>query len=390
MNRRILVVMLCLLPMSATSARSQENADLPRTLRIHDVGGLFLSPASHRATYQSDLRIYNGPYDEDYQHRLIFPADRDESAETHPLAAPGGAFNVNEDAKFAAEDGADELIRVIVSLIEPDSWRTASGKNSIERLGTSLIVSADEKTHSQVADLIAKLRQDRAQTPTISVASHWLWLTETELRELVKDDPPAETKPRDASRAYGLVDPAAFAKHLAAIESKDKDQRGGYRAAITCFDGQTVSAQSGRQSSVVSGFIPVVGDGNNVAFRPTHSIVKEGPAMQITPRLAATRKEVVLDVRARVSLREKVTDLPDVKEFGEETFYQGARRMSAMVEGRAMRVHQLATTVRTPLDKPMLIGGMTHGEDPKPGEPCLYLFVNVAAQQPANDAAPKK
>jgi hypothetical protein len=404
MNRRALLFAILFFSTTTTVVRPQDaksaganprnstpqanDAERRRILRVYDVSRLFVSAPSHRATYHSDLSVDDSSYGENESASLLFPADGEAPSNGDPLSGSGGPFNVSEDANLAAEDGATELIRIITNLIETESWAAHGGPNSIDQLRSSLIISADEKTHAQVAELLEKLRKDREHKPTVSVTSHWLWLTDAQLRELIADDPPQDGKPRELGRSFGLVDRAAFAKHVAAIEEKDSKGRAGYRAAMTCFDGQTVNAASGRQSMVTSGFIPVVGDGNNVAFRPTFSVVKEGPAMQITPRISARGNEAVLDIRSRVAVREPVVDLSDVKEFGEETFYQGARRMSAMIEGRTIRVHQLATTIRTPLDKPILVGGMTYGEEPKSGEPCLYLFVTVTAQQPASDKSP--
>jgi hypothetical protein len=62
--------------------------------------------------------------------------------------------------------------------------------------------------------------------------------------------------------------------------------------------------------------------------------------------------------------------------------------MAAMIEGRPLRVHRLSTTLRAPMDRPMLVGGMSYGEEPKPGEPGLYLFVDVAVQELRSDAKP--
>jgi hypothetical protein len=361
-----------------------DQAEPQPTIRVYKVGDLFTSPPNHRASYHSDLtQGRSGAYGDDAP-KLIFPSAADDEAKRDEAAA-GAGFNVREDTPLAPDDATEEFVGLVQSMIAPQSWYSAGGPNHIEQLGTSLVVSADEKTHAQIQQLVAKLRESLEGTPTVSVRGYWLWLSDVQLGELLADGPTKNGEPRDAGRAFGLVRRDAFEKHLSSLKTDDGGRGGGYRAAITCFDRQTVHLASGRQSLVTSGYIPVVGDGTNVAFRPVHSIVKEGPVLEITPRLAALGNEVVLDVRSRVAVRDGATENPDARKLGDEPLYVGARRMAAMIEGRALRVHELATTIRVPLDKPMLVGGMTYGEEPKPGEPNLYLFVDVAVQRPAAD-----
>jgi hypothetical protein len=48
-------------------------------------------------------------------------------------------------------------------------------------------------------------------------------------------------------------------------------------------------------------------------------------------------------------------------------------------------VHRFSTTLRVPVDRTMLVGGMTYQSVPKPGEPNLYLFVRTSVQELRDD-----
>ena len=48
-------------------------------------------------------------------------------------------------------------------------------------------------------------------------------------------------------------------------------------------------------------------------------------------------------------------------------------------------LHRLSTTLRVPVDRLMLIGGMTHATEPEAPEPDLYLFLKVSLQELRDD-----
>ncbi|MEX2187424.1 MAG: hypothetical protein WD875_11540 [Pirellulales bacterium] len=355
---------------------SRQDGDGKTTsVRIYEVGDLFATPPSHPANYDSDLTRTG---------KLILPAvGEDKNNDDDAYGGGGAGFNIPEGAEIDSQMAIDELIEAIQAAIAPMSWSVVGGDHTITQLGSSLVISTDGETHDQIADFVAALRKNRDAKRTVSVRSYWLWLSDAKLAELVADDA-AEGKIRDAKHAFGLVDAAAFDKHVAALQ-KDDEARAGYRSAITCFDGQTVHTASGRQSIVVTGFIPVVGDETSVLFRPVHSLVQEGAVLQVTPRVSTSGDAVILDVRSRVCLRDPVDDPADDKKAAKESLHLGTRRIAAMIERRSLRVHRLSTMIRAPLDRPILVGGMTNGEESKPGEPNLYLFVNVAVQGPRDD-----
>lgn len=353
------------------------------SVRVYDVGDLFAVAPPYPAAYDSDLTREGG---------LIFPSSEGETGGFQGLGGFGGGMN-GGGAGFNVQEGTaasdmrtsiEELIEAIETSISPASWSAVGGANTIAQLGTSLIVSADSVTHEQIEGLIGMLRQKWGAMRTVSVRSYWLWLTEAELAGLVADDAAANGRIRQADKSYGIVDPKAFERHLASLREGD-DKPAGYRSTITCFSGQTVHTTSGRQSAVTTGYIPVIDGETGVAFRVVRALVQEGAVMQVMPRIAASSDEVVLNIQSRVCVREPVADDGDDKKIDQESPTVGARRMATMIEGRSLQVHRLSTTLRVPLDKPILVGGMTNGEESHASEPNLYLFVNVAVQERRDD-----
>ena len=61
------------------------------------------------------------------------------------------------------------------------------------------------------------------------------------------------------------------------------------------------------------------------------------------------------------------------------------RQIVEVINQRQMHVHRLSTTLRVPINRPMLVGGMSSvGQLNKAGH-TLYLFVKLSVQELRND-----
>lgn len=284
----------------------------------------------------------------------------------------------------------DSLIDAITSTISPSSWSAAGGSGTIAKLGNSLVISANVDTHDKIESLLALFRQRWGTLRTISVRGYWLWLDDAQLASLLaKDEPPAE-----GPRAFGLVKPDAWTKALA--DAQKPDSQPGYRASLTCYNGQTVSTQAGSQSLVVTQIEPEVARGDTgtpqgrVAYRPLVSVVQEGAVLQITPSATYSGKYVVLDVHSRVTrLRPPAAAPAKVAAAGDGTA-ASPQQVVAAIDRPVLLAQRLSTTLRVPVDRPMMIGGMTLEGQPQPGEPTLYLFAIVSVQELRDDLAANK
>jgi hypothetical protein len=122
-----------------------------------------------------------------------------------------------------------------------------------------------------------------------------------------------------------------------------------------------------------------------VGYQPVVSSIQQGAALQITPIVTVGGKLVVLDVHSRVlqlqaksaGPRPAVETAPPVGSI--------VRDVVAALDRPVLVNHHLETTLRVPVDRRMLVGGMTFTSRPEVGEPNLYLFVKVSVQELRDD-----
>ncbi len=294
----------------------------------------------------------------------------------------------------------DDLIEAIKSTIEPESWDDVGGPGSIAPLGNNLLISNEEHVHEQITKLLDSFRERWGTLRTISTRAYWLWLTHAELEPLLATTDAPKAKSDDQIEAFGLVDEAAWKRLLDQLREEDNGQRSGYRAVLTCYNGQTVHTLSGGQSLFVTGIGPelVEGEGlvevedeegeveSRVAYRPELSVVQEGAALQITPITTVSGKFVVVDVHSRVAFLQEET--PERLERARTASFRGTgspAELVASIDRPRLMLHRLSTTLRVPVDRLMLIGGMTHASEPGSTEPDLYLFLKVSVQELRDD-----
>lgn len=286
------------------------------------------------------------------------------------LAQASGAGTVSGAARTSVEN----LIETITSTISPDEWDGVGGPSSIKMLGASLVVSAPTHVHDKVSALIDLLRKRWRSLRTISLDAHWLWLTEGDLKSASLQ---AEDQP-----AYGVLTDAAW-KSLRDAAAAHADHV-GFHAALTCYNGQTVHTVAGSQQLVVSGLIPVVG-GKDVpaAYRPVTTTIQDGAALQITPVATRTAKYVAADIHSRVTLLAGRADSIVGRE-GRALAASDARQLVDVLDRPVVQSQRLSTTLRIPVGRPMLIGGMTFSASDT-RDPNLYLFVIARVQELLDD-----
>jgi hypothetical protein len=106
--------------------------------------------------------------------------------------------------------------------------------------------------------------------------------------------------------------------------------------------------------------------------------VHQGAALQHTPIASTGGRFVTLDVHSRVVWGEP---LKTAKGTPQEALLTGPMAVAAAIDRPLLTSHELETTFRAPVDRRILVGGMTCEIQPGPGEPNLYLFVKVAMQE---------
>jgi hypothetical protein len=365
-----------------------------RILRIYDLSDLFSFAPPYPATQGNAL----GSSDP------LFPLPHGAAgAGPGGMGGGGGFFRVGDDPPttspptitlprpFAAQVGVsggvvtttrtsmEQLIDAITSTIEPTQWEDAGGPCSIGPLGTSLLISANLQMHRQIEGLFGAFRERWGTLRTVTVQADWIWLSTAELAEAVQSHP-SSAQPGEVP-SFGLLDDDAW-KALAA----KKDRRAGYAATITCTNGQTVHNVAGRQSLVVTDVTPVVGGGENgLGYRPTATPLQEGAAIQMTPVVSASGKFVILDVRTRVLERQDDPDDGPSVEQAKAASKSEAVAAAKAIDRPILACYRFATTLRLPIDRRVLVGGMTYHSAPGTEDDRLYLVVKTSIQELRDD-----
>ena len=303
----------------------------------------------------------------------------------------------------------------VTSLVSPTDWDSAGGQSSLRLLGDLLLVRTTRQNHRQIASLLNCIRRRAAVRKVVCVEVHWLWLSEDELHRLA----PASIEKDDKRSAVCLtVDDAAWDRLAKERAAEDSDVRAGFHAIISCLNGQTVVAAAGRQTRVIVSMIPVVGGppgpsgavnmtANNgppasvagtpcyppppvappnqpsVGYQPTTTTIQEGPAVEIRPVLCG-KSQILFDVHSRV-IELQTSETGGGAPAKSPAANQEAnlvRDLAAVVDRPQMSAHRIDTTLRAALGRRVLVGGITFGTEPEPGDRSLYVFVKGVVCEP--------
>ncbi len=289
------------------------------------------------------------------------------------------------EGSSAGQSSMDDLINVIKVTISPELWTEENG-GSVAKLGNALIISADADTHDQIDAMLNLFRKRWGTVRTVSVEAYWLWMTDAELAPAMAETPARPTEGGDL-KTFGLIKADAWKKILADRQQPDAKIRAGWRAKITCYNGQTVHAVSGTQRLAVVQVRPVMSRGDDdkpqgrIAYQPEVNLIQDGAAIQVTPIAGVSGDTVLLDIHSRVSLPEEEQPAKPQPAARPPRPEAGPAEIVEVIDRERLHVQRFSTTLRIPVGEPMLVGGMTFSSVPKPGEPNLYLFIKTAVQE---------
>jgi len=273
----------------------------------------------------------------------------------------GDLFGSSAAATTEPPVGSQELVDIIQRAVnnaadlKVAAWSDEGGPAALEYVDQLLIVTQTDQGHKKVEELLALLRTQRLGGPIVTIDARWVLLDDVGAAALAGD--PKAPQPQEVSAA-------ALDKAGAKV---------AYRGHVTCFDRQVVHLQSGRLSTYLQGAKPVVSD-KAVGADPKVGAVFAGATLQVRPVLAADGAAAILDLRSNVSELKELRQRP-MPEFGQ---VEGkAESVKLNLEMPDVIVNTLRSSVRVPLGKTVLIGGMTtHAA----GEgKVLYLVLEVKA-----------
>ncbi|HUT92767.1 MAG TPA: hypothetical protein VMY37_24955 [Thermoguttaceae bacterium] len=388
-------------------------------VRIYDLSDLFAMAPSYPATISGDLGQPERPMFSSFTGGTLTGGGMGGfGGGMGGMGGGGGLFNVGERAAElpdksrhvlhqlnagtapSVRTSIDELIEAITSTIEPESWDDVGGSGSIAPLGNALLISNEEHVHEQIGTLLDSFRERWGTLRTISTRAYWVWLTDADLDALLAADGQRRPNPEEDVRAFGLVNEAAWQQHMQQLGDRDAERPRGYRAVLTCYNGQTVHTLSGVQSLLVTGIGPELVEGEQlvavkgdegvpqarVAYRPELSVVQEGAALQITPIATVSGRFVVVDVHSRiVDLGECGAERGESVKANAKAADVSPRELVEVIDRPKLAIHRLSTTLRVPVDRLMLIGGMTQAHGVGEGDAELYLFLRVSVQELRDD-----
>jgi hypothetical protein len=275
----------------------------------------------------------------------------------------------------------DQLLEAVTTTIEPSQWDDSGGPCSISPLGTSLLVSATSSIHRQIEGLFGAFRERWGTLRTVTVQADWIWLSRPELAQAVQRLPSLTQPGQEPS--FGLIDEKVWDELIV-----KEGCHTGYTATITCTNGQTVNTVSGRQSVVVDAVTPVAGRGEEteIGYRASSSPLQEGAAVQVTPVVSTSGKFVILDVHTRVvePASDPVEQPPAAQGKAAKTKHAAIAAAEA-VDRPQLRSHRFATTLRLPVDRRVLVGGMTYQADAGDEAKGMYLVVKTSIQELRDD-----
>lgn len=277
-----------------------------------------------------------------------------------------GGFYLEESEPVTLGD-IESTISQLVEMADPDAW-SEGGMQTLG--GSTLIVTTTAANHERVQrhlDMIRKVATGTARSVTISVT--WLSITDAQYLDLA-DKPENGVMIADREKLMALA------------------EESGSFGTITCFDGQTVHLVSGEKRNQIQTVSPVVGmseaeggpsssianllsepgpvrsissrsqvpgaagpnnEAGGIGYKPITEMFNEGALLQLTPVILADRKEALLDVHSNIVLPINVPAGAGHVDF------QGVIKL----DRQHVRSQQFDTSLRLPLEKPVIVGGST-------------------------------
>jgi type II secretory pathway component GspD/PulD (secretin) len=232
------------------------------------------------------------------------------------------------------QEAVNSVIKLIEQVVATESWKDTGGAlGSMYELNGQLIVTQTPTNLKSVEALLSQLRSTRGAM--VRIRADWVLLKPGQVGDLLKNGP---------------EDKSALPEINRTALDKGADHAAHYAANLTCFNGQTVHVASGRAISTVTTRDPVVGTGV-VAYDAKSEIVQYGVSLQVMPVIAGDGASATLDLLSESS------EAQDAPRSGPATQpadanENGLDRLNAIVQ-------HFHTTVQVPLNKPVLVEGMT-------------------------------
>jgi hypothetical protein len=252
------------------------------------------------------------------------------------------------------EYGMTALTDMIIQIVSTKSWAENGGTGTMSPKGNFLCITQTFQIQCEIKAFFAQLRAKQRAAPTVVVELQGLWLDAAQYEQLLGDG----AEPSSDGRVRLAVDVNAFD----ALSRKAP----GFRGRIVCANGQLVHLASGDRRSIIVNTIPVMDGG--VGYSPVVQVPNVGVVVEVRPTIAPGGTTAVMDIQSLVTRWGKPQ--PTVR-IGSSISGVAAGDVlprkkiapagsgSCPVERPSLPTQQLAATVRVPLGRPVVLGGMT-------------------------------
>jgi len=302
-----------------------------------------------------------------------------------PTTAPSSPAAAGDPREPSAQEREDELVRLLTETVAPESWRDAGGTfGSIRLLAPGrMVVTQTVENHTLLVQLLDQFRETRARM--VRVRAHWLVLPQDEADKLFA---PAGGAGRQPETALVSLDPGA-------LRSLPKDAV-QFQAQTLGYNTQTVHVVSGPARTVVSDVDVQVGTGV-AGFDPVVELVRSGLVLEVTPLITSDNRAVVLDLYSAfveppkdgkpLPIRALAAASPPPPagaraQTGPADVEPATTLADGVIDRLGTTIQELRTTVQVPLNRPVLIGGMTLAPSVSgQPSPTMYLVVEVVASE---------
>lgn len=232
----------------------------------------------------------------------------------------GGRAGEPETIIINAGDPAGQLVQLVKAAVAPGEWgedagQTGGGAAFLFR--DRLVVTHRADVHQRVAELLSSLRSEEV----IAIEAIWLDVSAADLRSLMGED--------------GQIDPEKLRNSPAAAAAP--------RATARAFDGRPVLLTGGPAKSAIVGANPVVAQ----------------DAVGVDPRVEGLQTGAYLQLRATLVEDGAIVDVDSVLSALSPEAKDAPATRPLVPEELSMIVQSIQTSTRIPLNRPVVIAGIT-------------------------------
>jgi len=265
----------------------------------------------------------------------------------------GGEPPVGDAVSMTSALSPEVIVEILRRAIDPDSWEEEGGRGRVTNVGALIVVTQTAANQAKIAEL---LDQFRAGRPLVTIEARWVLVDDGQVAALVGQAGAKRPTPVE-------VAPAALQQAGAKVI---------YRGQITCLDRQRVHLATGLGQAYGADAEPVVAE-RTVGWDLQINSTFQGALLQVTACLTPDGKSATVDLESHISETGQMRRTT-LHASGADAKGEGAK---AEIDLPDYLFHTFRTTLRVPVDKPILVGGITapRALDGK----VLYLVMEVSS-----------